>query len=96
MIVTGDVVALKVGPQSIRKPELMEMAGNLPIRLQWTRGRFSGLLKAVTGIAPLGRLYLGPTTRWEIALTDTVTFHAVGEEEPRSRRLVEVDQIILG
>jgi hypothetical protein len=40
-------------------------------------------------------VYLGksPTV---IEHADTVSFHAVGEEEPRTHRLVELDQIVLG
>jgi len=38
-VVTGDVVSLRVGPKTYRKPKLVEMSGRLPIRLRWTRGR---------------------------------------------------------
>ena len=54
-----------------------------------------GLLKAVTGLGSLGSLYLG-NTRIEVSPADTVTFHAVGDPEPSSRRLVELDRIVLG
>jgi Nuclease-related domain len=94
-VVTGDIVALRVGLKTYRKPELDELSERRPIRIRWTRNWFWGLLKAVTGLGPLGRLDAGKT-RIEISPADTVTFHAVGEQEPRSHRLVEVDQIIPG
>jgi Nuclease-related domain len=94
-VVTGDLVSLRIGPKTYRKPELVESSGNLPIRLRWTRGRFWGLLKALTGLGSLGSLYLGKS-RMEVSPEDTVMFHAAGEVESRLRRLVEVDQIVLG
>ena len=94
-VVTGDVVGLRIGPKTYRKPELVEVSGHLPIRLRWTRGRFWGLLKAVTGLGSLGSLYLGKS-RFEVSTADTVMFHAVGDVESRPRRLVELDQIVLG
>ena len=71
------------------------MSGRLPIRLRWTRGRFWGLLKAVTGLGSLGSVYLGKS-RFEVSTADTVLFHAVGDIEPRSRKLVELSQVVLG
>jgi Nuclease-related domain len=93
--VTGDVVRLQLGLNTYRKHELLELAGHDPIRLWWTRNRLWGFLKAVLGLGPLGQVYLGksPTV---IEHADTVSFHAVGEEEPRTHRLVELDQIVLG
>jgi hypothetical protein len=94
-VVTGDVVSLRVGPKTYRKPELVEVSGHLPIRLGWTRGRIVGLLKAITGIGSLGSLYLGKD-RLGVSAGDTVTFHAAGNREPTSRNLVEMDRIVLG
>jgi len=94
-VVTGDVVLLRVGPKTFKKPELVETAGNLPIRLKWSRGRIVGLLKAITGIGSLGSLYIG-RNRLGVSPGDTVTFHAVGDREPISRKLVELDRIVLG
>jgi hypothetical protein len=71
------------------------MSGRLPIRFRWTRGRFWGLVKAVTGLGSLGRLTIGKS-RFEVSTADTVMFHVVGDVEPRPRRLVELDGIILG
>jgi hypothetical protein len=94
-IVTGDVVALRVGPKTYRRPELVEMSGRMPIRLVWTSGPFWGLLKALTGLGSLGGVYLGKA-RMEVSPGDTVTFHSVGERAPSSLRLAEVDEMILG
>ena len=94
-VVTGDVVSVRLGPRTYRKPELVEMSGNLPLRLGWTRGRVVGLLRAITGIGSLGSLYLG-RDRLAVPPGDTVTFHAVGDREPTSRKLVELDRIVLG
>jgi hypothetical protein len=89
------VVSLRVGPKTFRKPELVEVTGKLPIRLRWSRGRILGLLKAITGIGSLGSLSLG-RDRLGVSPGDTVTFHAVGDREPTSRKLVELDRIVLG
>jgi Nuclease-related domain len=95
MVVTGDLVSLRVGPKTFRKPELVELLGNLPIRLRWSRGRVVGLLKAITGIGSLGSLYLGKN-RLGLSPGDTVMFHAVGHREATSCKLVELDRIVLG
>jgi hypothetical protein len=94
-VVTGDVVGLRIGPKTYRKPELVEMSGGLPIRLKWTRGRFRGLLKALTGLGSLGSVDLGES-RFDVSTADTVIFHAVGDVESRPRRLVELGRIVLG
>lgn len=94
-VVTGDVASLRVGHKTYRKPELIELSRNLPIRLRWTRGRFWGLLKALTGLGSLGTLYLGKT-RIKVSTADTVVFHAVGNREPAAFELAEVDRILLG
>ncbi len=94
-VVMGDVRKLEVGRKSYSRRELEELSADLPLRLQWTRGRALGLAKAMTGRGALGSLYLGQT-RMEVSPGDTVLFHAVGEPEPASRKLVELDQIILG
>jgi len=94
-IVAGDVLELRIGPRSYRQRELRELAGDLPIRLRWARGRLWGLIKALIGQGHLGSLDLGQA-RLEVSTADTVVFHAVGEPEPASRKLVEVDQIVLG
>jgi Holliday junction resolvase-like predicted endonuclease len=94
-VVTGDVVAMEIGAKSYRRRDLVDRSADLPLRLEWTRGRVWGLLKAVLGHGPLGSLYLNQT-RLELSSADTVVFHAVGEPEPGSRKLVEVEQIILG
>ena len=93
--VTGDLASLTLGRTTYRKPELVRKAGGLPIRLRWTRGRFWGLLKAVTGLGSLGRLHLGKA-RIEVSPADAVTFQAAGDREPRVLRLVEVDGIVVG
>jgi Nuclease-related domain len=94
-VIAGDVIRLQVGPKTYGKSELATITGGQPIRMHWTRGWFWGLVKVVTGFGALGSIALG-NDRTEISPADTVTFHAVGEEEPRSRRLVELDWIILG
>ena len=94
-VVAGDVVALEIGSKSYRRRDLVDRSANLPLRLEWTRGRVWGLLKAVLGHGSLGSLYLNQT-RLELSSADTIVFHAVGEPEPGSRKLVEVNQIILG
>ncbi len=92
---TGDVLVLKLGPKVYRESDLIEQSKRLPIRLKWTRSRFWGLLKAITGLGSLGKLYLGKL-RINVTPSDTVTFHAVGDREARSHRLVEIDQIVVG
>jgi hypothetical protein len=94
-VVTGDLLGLKIGSKVYRRPELVEEAGTLPVRIRWTRGRFLGLIKALTGLGSLGNLYLGKT-RLELSPSDTLTFHAAGNREPTLFRLVEFDQIVLG
>ena len=94
-VIAGDVIRLQIGPKTYGKSELATIAGGQPISLRWTRGWFWGLVKVVTGLGALGSISLG-NDRAEISPADTVTFHAVGEEEPRSRRLVELDRIVLG
>jgi hypothetical protein len=94
-VVAGDVISLRVGARTYRRPELLERADGRPIRLRWTRGRVWGLLKAVNGLGPLGRMDLGKIGV-EISPADAVTFHAVGEREPSACRLVELDRIVLG
>ena len=94
-VVTGDVIGLQLGPRSYRRPEVVETAGHLPIRLEWSRGRLIGFLKAMTGLGWLGSVYLGKA-RKKARPADTVTFHAVGEKEPSTFRLVEIAQIVLG
>ncbi len=94
-VVTGDVVGLRIGPKTYRKPELVEMSSQLPIRFPWTRGRFWGFLKAVTGLGSLGSVYIGKS-RFKVSTADTVMFHAVGDVESKPRRLVELGQIVLG
>ncbi len=94
-IETGDLISLRIGSKTYRKADLVKMSRRLPIRLQWTRGRFWGLWKALTGLGSLGRLYLG-NDYWNLATGDTVMFHGVGDVESRSRRLVDLDQIVLG
>jgi Nuclease-related domain len=94
-VITGDVLRLQVGPASYQKHDLVAMTAKQPIRLWWTRNWLWGLVKAATGLGTLGRLYLGKT-RMDVTYADTVTFHAVGEESPRTRGLAEVDRIVLG
>lgn len=94
-VVTGDVMSLTVGPKTYRKPELVRLAANLPIRLRWSRGWFWSLVKAVTGFGAAGSLYLGKC-RLDVSTHDTVLFHAVGDAESSTRRLVELDGIVLG
>jgi Nuclease-related domain len=94
-VITGDVVRLQLGAASYRKQELVAMMGTEPIRLWWTRNWLWGLLKVVTGLGTLGKVYLGKN-RTNVTCADTVTFHAVGDENPKSRGLAEVDRIVLG
>ena len=94
-VVAGDVIRLKIGPKTYAKSELASVTGGQPIRLRWTRGWLLGLAKVVTGWGQLGSISLGHN--WApISPADTVIFHAVGEEEPSSRRMVELDRILLG
>jgi hypothetical protein len=94
-VLTGDVVRLQLGAASYRKQELVAMMGTEPIRLWWTRNWLWGLLKVVTGLGTLGRLRLGKS-RINVTPEDTVTFHAVGDENPKTRGLIEFDRIVLG
>ena len=94
-IVTGDVVSLKIGSQTFRRPELSEISRSLPIRLRWTRGWLWGLVKVLTGLGSLGEAFLGKTLI-PIDTADTVMFHLVGEREATLIRLMELDQIVLG
>lgn len=94
-VVTGDLAVLKVKTRVYRRPELIESAGRLPVRIKWTRGRFLGLFKALTGLGSLGSLYVG-RTRIELSSFDTVTFQPAGAREPTTLRLIELDGIVLG
>jgi Nuclease-related domain len=94
-VIAGDLLRLQVGPASYKKHDLVEMSAKQPIRLWWTRSWLWGLIQAVTGLGSLGKLYLGKT-RMNVTYADTVTFHAVGDESPKTRGLAEVDQIVLG
>ena len=94
-IVSGDMIALKVGPKVYRKADLASLAGRRPIRLRWARNRAWGLVLALTGLAPPGRLAIGKA-RWAISPADTLTFHAVGDREPTTLGLAEVEGIALG
>ncbi len=93
--ISGDLLRVQVGLQNYRKSDLVELTAGQPIRVRWTRHWLLGLLKAVLGLGPLGRLQLGKT-KLAITRDDTVTFHAVGDEEPSTFRLVELDKIVLG
>ncbi|WP_406693884.1 nuclease-related domain-containing protein [Singulisphaera sp. Ch08] len=93
--VAGDVVSLRVGGTTYRVGEFREQAGRHPIRVRWTRGRFWGLFKAITGLGSLGNLKLG-RTRLKLSPTDTVLFHAVGEPQTTVRKLTDLQQIMLG
>ena len=92
---SGDALELKLGPRIYRRSEFSRMAERIPLRLQWTRGRLKGLLKALTGLGSLGSLYLGKT-RVDLTPADTLIFHVVGEAEPTTFKLVEFDRIVLG
>jgi hypothetical protein len=94
-VITGDVIALKLGAKTYRKPELTTAAAQLPIHLEWTRSTLPGLLKALTGLAPLGTLMLA-NARHAIGPTDTLHFHEVGQAEPTLFPLAKLDRIILG
>ena len=48
------------------------------------------------GRAGTARPRIAGQERAVVEHTDTVTFHAVGDEEPRSHRLVELERIVLG
>ncbi|AGA28764.1 nuclease-like protein [Singulisphaera acidiphila DSM 18658] len=93
--VTGDVVSLRLGGTIYRVGELREKAGLRPIPVRWTRGRSLGLFKAITGLGSLGSLKLGKT-RFRLSTTDTVMFHAVGEQETTVHKLIDLQQIVLG
>ena len=93
--VAGDVVGLKIGPKTYRRPELAEMSGPRPIQLAWSRGWVMGLLKSITGLGSLGNLYLGKR-RLAINTDHSVLFHAVGDQSPNPVRLVDLDRIVLG
>ena len=94
-VLAGDVVRLQLGAASYRKHDLVAMMGKEPIRFRWTRNWLWGFLKAATGLGTLGKLYLGKT-RTDLTPADTVTFHAVGDENPKTRGLAEVDRMVLG
>ena len=94
-VLAGDLVRLQLGAASYRKHDLLSMTGEQPIRLWWTRNWLWGVFKAATGIGTFGRVYLGKS-RIDVTTADTVTFHAVGDENPKTRGLAEVDRIILG
>ncbi len=94
-VIAGDVLRLQVGSASYKRHDLVAMTAMQPIRLWWTRNWPWGLIKAVTGIGSLGRVYLGKTGM-TVSYADTVTFHAVGDASPRTRGLAEVQRIDLG
>lgn len=94
-VITGDLLSWRIGTRTYRRLELVEISGKSPIRLKWTRGRLWGLMKVLSGLGNLGVLYLGKD-RLVISPDDTVLFHAVGEPESRSRKMVELESIVLG
>ena len=94
-VLAGDLVRLQLGAASYRKHDLVQLTGNVPIRLWWTRSWLWGLFKAATGLGALGTVYLRKS-RMNITAADTLTFHAVGDENPKTRGLAEVDRIVLG
>ncbi len=94
-VVTGDIVRLQLGLKTFRKRDLSELLGREPLRIYWSRNWLWGLIKALTGFGPLGWVYLGKE-RIEITPADSVTFHAVGEEEPHSHGLATLSMIALG
>ncbi|MEO6812162.1 MAG: nuclease-related domain-containing protein, partial [Isosphaeraceae bacterium] len=69
-ILHGDLIGLRIGPRTYRKSELKPIVSRRPIRLRWTRGRFWGFLKAVTGLGSLGTIDLGKN-RLALSTDDT-------------------------
>jgi len=94
-VVTGDLIDLKTGAGVLRRPVLADRARGRPIRLSWTRGRFWGTVKALTGLGALGTVRLG-RERIAVDPDDSVLFHEVGAAEPSLRPLMTLDQVILG
>ncbi|WP_422927944.1 nuclease-related domain-containing protein [Singulisphaera sp. PoT] len=94
-VVAGDLAVMKVGPKVYRETDLIALAGGRPIRLHWTRHWFWALAKIITGLGSLGKIVIGKE-RLPANPGDTVTFHAVGERESQTYRLVEIVQIDVG
>jgi hypothetical protein len=94
-VIAGNVIRLQIGSKTYGKSQLACLMGRQPIHVRWTRGWLWGLVKVVTGWGRLGSISLG--NDWTpISPADTVIFHAVGDDEPSSRGLVQLDQIVLG
>lgn len=94
-VVTGDLLSLTVGGKTYRGPELATLSAGQPILIWWARNPLVGLVLALTGLGPLGTLRMG-STRKELTPEDSARFHAVGDREPKSVRLVDLERIELG
>lgn len=95
LALTGDLIGFKLGPKIVRVESPDGTAARPPVRLHWTRGPFWGLFKALTGLGRLGSLKLGDTSA-ALTAADTVSFHAVGDRETRTHRLIEIEKIEVG
>jgi hypothetical protein len=94
-VISGDLLSVTIGPKTYRKSEVADLSGCAEIQLRWTRGRFWGLLKALTGLGALGWIKLGPN--WiRLITTDRVRFHPVGNPEPGEVEITRLDLIRLG
>jgi len=94
-IISGDLIELQLGRSIYSRDTLLGMASNRELPFNWTRGKVTGLLKAVTGMGSLGSVKLNGA--WvDVSPSDNIKFHVVGERTPAVRPLVDVDKITLG
>ncbi len=92
-VLNGDLLALRVGGEEYRGDDL---GRRTTIRVRWTRNRWLGLFKALTGLGKLGKVDLPGRRGLALDPADTVLFHAVGDPQPSSLPLIEIDRIVLG
>lgn len=92
-VVNGDLIAVEADGTEVRRDAL---GRRTTLELRWTRHRFWGLLKAITGLGRLGRLDVPAGPRLPLHPGDALRFHRVGEPKPVEFALADVDAVVLG
>lgn len=94
-VVSGDLIELQIGGRQYSRERLLGLIANREVSFSWTRGKVTGLLKAVSGFGSLGKVKLNGA--WtNVSPDDKIKFHIVGERTPAFRPLMDIDKITLG
>lgn len=88
----GDVLRLSVGGRVIVREQIGRHVA-CPVR--WTRRPTLGLIRALIGVGPPGRLHL-PGDVLPITTRDFVLFHRAGEPDPAEIPLLKLNEITIG